>query len=111
MSDPDELSPELRSLLRAALDMDQDERAYLIDLKLAARWRAQPAAAQDSAWGWIALLGVVSAFVAWSFVFQPFTNLVDMANVVGFGTVLLTSLVGLLLSLIGSFIDVATNPA
>src|SRR5206468_12905040 len=50
--------------LRAALELDADERAYLAGLALASSWRTSPATAELS-WGWLALAAVIAGFAAW----------------------------------------------
>jgi hypothetical protein len=97
--------------LRAALELDQDERAYLASLDLSSTWRAQSATATDARWGWLALLGIVTGFIAWTVAAQPFGDLLGTANLVGLSTVLLTATVSLLLSVAQSLIDVSINPA
>jgi hypothetical protein len=107
MSSPDEFDLDLR----AALELDEDEHAYLSSLNLAGAWRTQSESATDSTWGWVALFGVVSAFFAWTALLQPFLLVVATANLVGVGTVALTSAVGLLLDAGRALIDMSTNPA
>jgi hypothetical protein len=96
--------------LGAALDLDHAELDFLASLDLAATWRASTATASDGRWGWLALLGVVAAFFAWSAAAQPFGNLVGIANLVGLGSVLLTTGVGMLLGVSQALIGVSTNP-
>jgi hypothetical protein len=96
--------------MRAALDLDQSERAYLATLDLGGTWRNQAAPATDSPWGWIALIGVVAAFIAWTVSAQPFGDVFATANQVGLGTFLLTNAVELLLGAVRALIDVSTNP-
>jgi anti-sigma factor RsiW len=98
-----------RASLHAALELDQDERAYLATLDLAAAWRTRTAT--DARWGWLALIGVLGAFVAWTIAGRPFGELLGMANQVGLSTVLFSSAFGALLSLIQSLIEVSTSPA
>src|SRR5579864_7152908 len=107
MGCPDEFALEIR----AALELDQEERTYLSTLNLAASWRAQRTHASQTAWGWLALFGVISVFAAWSLVIHPFTDMFDAADVVGFGAFALTTLVGLLFEAGQSLTDVAMNPA
>jgi anti-sigma factor RsiW len=97
--------------LRSALELDHDERAYLANLDLATTWRAQAAPSTDARWGWLALLGIITAFIAWTIAAQPFGELLGTANLFGLGTVLLTNAVTLLLGVATSLIDVSTNPA
>src|SRR5262249_11347558 len=80
-------------------------------LDLAATWRASTATASDGRWGWLALLGVVTAFFAWSVAAQPFGNLLGIANLVGLGTVLLATGFGMLLGVSQAVIGISTNPA
>jgi hypothetical protein len=91
--------------------LDHDERAYLAGLDLATTWRAQAAPSIDARWGWLALLGIVAAFVAWTIAAQPFSDLVGTASLVGLGIVLLTNAITLLLGVAHSLIDVSINPA
>jgi hypothetical protein len=95
----------------AALALDQDERAYLASLDLAGTWRTRSAHSTDARWGWLALLGVVSAFIAWTVAAQPFGAVLGTANQVGLSTVLVTNAIGLFLGAVRSLIDVSTNPA
>jgi len=97
--------------LRSALELDHDERAFLAGLDLASTWRAQAIPSADVRWGWLALLGSVTAFIAWTIAAQPFGELLGTANLVGLGTVVLTNAVALLLGLAHSLIDVSINPA
>jgi hypothetical protein len=97
--------------IRAALDLDEDERAYLATLQLATTWRTRSATASESArWGWIALFGVISAFITWSVAAQPFNELLADASLVGIGTLLLTSAVELLLGVGQVLIALSTSP-
>ena len=111
MSDPDELSPELRSILRSALDLDQDERAYLASLNLPAVWRKQAQAAPDARWGWLALLVVVAAFAAWTLAGGFFGQVLDTANQVGLSTFVITSAIGLLFETGQAVLEAAMQPA
>lgn len=97
--------------LHVALDLDQDERAYLASLDLATTWRTGAANASDSPWGWVALFGVITAFIAWTVALQPFGELLATANQVGLTTVLVSNALGLVLSAGHSLIDLSTNPA
>ena len=99
------------SLLHSALDLDQDERAYLSSLDVAGSWRAASAPAVDPRWGWLALLAVVAAFFTWTVAVQPFSALLDTANQVGLGTVLLSNAGGLLFGAAQTLINLSTNPA
>jgi hypothetical protein len=97
--------------LQAALELDQDERAYLAGLDLAATWRRRSTATSDARWGRLALLGIVSGFVAWTIAAQPFSDLLGIVNLVGLGTLLLTNALELLLGAGQSLIDISKNPA
>jgi hypothetical protein len=97
--------------LQAALDLDQDERAYLAGLDLAATWRTRPAGTTDAPWGWLALVGVVAAFIAWAVAAQSFGLALAAASEVGLDTVLLTTALGLLLGVGQAVIELSTNPA
>src|SRR5690242_6627014 len=94
MSSPDEFDLQLR----AALDLDQEERAYLSGLNLSGAWRSQ-AVNSGAPWGWLALVGVVSAFVAWTLLLEPFALALATANLVGLGTVAVTTAIGVVLDL------------
>jgi hypothetical protein len=111
MSSPDELTPQFVSALRSALDLDQDERAYLASLNLAAAWRNQAQPASDSRWGWLALLVVVAGFAAWMLAGGPLGQVLDTANQVGLSTLVLTSAVGLLVEFGQALLDAAMQPA
>lgn len=110
MPHPDEMALDELSL-RAALDLDQGERAYLASLDLAATWRTQPSKATDSPWGWIALTCVVAAFIGWTLAAEPFGDLLTLANQVGLSTVMLGTAFWLVLQSAISLIDVSTSPA
>jgi anti-sigma factor RsiW len=97
--------------LRSALELDHAESDYLASLDLARTWRAQAAASTEAHWGWLALLGIVTAFVAWTFAAQPFGELLGTADLVGLGTILSTNAVTLLLGVAASLIDLSSNPA
>jgi hypothetical protein len=97
--------------LQAALELNPEERDYLAGLDLGSAWRTQGNPLADTRWGWLALLAVCAAFAVWTFAAQPFGELLDLANQVGLGTVLLTSGIGLLLRAIQTFVDVSTAPA
>lgn len=97
--------------LTAALDLDQQENQFLTGLDLAATWRTSAASASDARWGWLALLGVVAVFFAWTLAAQPFGDVLGMANQVGLSSVLLTNGLGLLLALGQALIELSTNPA
>jgi hypothetical protein len=97
--------------LRDALRLDDEERAYLASLELATAWRNRsPHRAMQATWGWLALLGVVAAFVAWTLAADSFGAALAAASQVGLGTVLLTTALGLLLGLGEALIALATNP-
>ena len=96
--------------LRAALGLDEDERAFLASLELAAAWRTRSARATGAAWGWLALVSVVAGFCAWTLVAQPVGAALEAALRVGLGTVLLTTALGLLLGVGQALIDLSTNP-
>jgi hypothetical protein len=110
---PDELTPDpwLEEGLRAALALDEDERAYLSGLDLAGTWRRGAASTVDARWGWLALFAVVTAFGAWAVAAQFFGDVLSTANEVGLSTVLLTSAVGLLLGASQTVIEISTSPA
>jgi hypothetical protein len=97
--------------LRAALDLDQDERAYLASLDLASRWRTRSTRAADSRLGWLALFGVVTAFVAWTLAAPLLDQALTVASLVGLGTVLLTTAVTVLLGASQAVIAFSLNPA
>lgn len=107
MSSPDEFARELR----AALELDDAERAYLSSLHLSSAWRTTSADAKDWTWGWVALLGVVGAFLAWSVALQPFVTVLATANLVGLSTVALSTLLGVLFGAARAIIDISTTPA
>jgi hypothetical protein len=107
MSSPDDFARELR----AALDLDQDERAYLSTLNLSAAWRSRSAVAKDSPWGWLALCGVIGAFVAWTLALQPFVSVLQTANLVGLSTIALDAGLSLLFVFGRALIDISINPA
>lgn len=110
MSSPDDFNLELS----AALDLDQDERDYLASLDLSGAWRARSSTAStifDGRWGRLAFLGVVAAFVVWTFAGGPLGQLLVTANQLGLGTLVATSVVGLLLGFSETLIDISTNPA
>jgi anti-sigma factor RsiW len=95
--------------LHAALALDADERAYLSGLELAATWRTSPATAAR-AWGWIALAGVVAAFVAWLVLPPIFGSVVAAAVQVGVDTLLLNAALGLVFGLSLALIDLIRSP-
>jgi hypothetical protein len=97
--------------LQSALALDQDERAYLASLDLAATWRTRAAETSGALWGWLALLGVIATFLAWSVAAQPSGVLLGTANQVGVGTVLITNALGLLLGASQAIITISVNPA
>ena len=107
MSQPDELTRELRG----ALALDEGERAYLARIDLAASWRTRRANATDSHLGWLALFGVLAAFLVWSVAAQPVGQVLSTASNLGASTVLLTSALGAVLYTSESLIHLATNPA
>jgi hypothetical protein len=111
MSFPDELRPELRSALKSALDLDEDERTYLASLNLPGAWRARAQTAPASHWGWLALLVVVAGFIAWTLAADAFGQALDTANQVGLSTVVLTSAVGMLLGVGQALLEAAMQPA
>ena len=113
MSNPDEPTnwSAFEADLSAALDLDGEERDFLANLDLASTWRASAEPAADSRWGWLALLGVVGAFAAWSLAAQPVGDVLGMANLVGLGTILLTTAVGWILAAGEALIEVSTSPA
>ena len=96
--------------LRAALDLDQEERAYLASLDLAATWRVRSNSVAESAWGWLAFLVVVAAFIGWTVAAQPFGDLLATANQVGLNTILVSTALRLLLGLGQLLIDFTTSP-
>jgi hypothetical protein len=99
------------STLKTALELDRDEHAYLASLDLAAAWRASSASPADGRWGWVALIGVVGAFVVWTLALQPFGDVLAIANLVGLSTVVVSTALGLLLGFGETFIEISTNPA
>jgi hypothetical protein len=114
MSHPDEPTnwSAFEADLSAALDLDGEERDFLASLDLASTWRnAEAVSPSDARWGWLALLGVVGAFVAWSVAAQPVGNVLGLANLVGLGTILLTTSVGGILAAGQALIEVSTSPA
>jgi hypothetical protein len=104
---PDELTPRLR----AALDLDQDERAYLANLDLASTWRTRSAHAMDWHLGLLAVFGVLAAFVAWTLVAPLLDQVLGAASLVGLGTILLTTAVAALLGVGEAAIELSTSPA
>src|SRR5262249_44646916 len=100
MSHPDEPTSwsAFEADLSAALALDGEERDSLASLGFAATWRTPAASASEARWGWLALLGVVSAFLAWSFAAQPIGDVLGLASLVGLGTILLTTTVGWMLA-------------
>jgi choline-glycine betaine transporter len=109
MDHPDEQTLEL--WLADALRLDRDEHAYLASLDLAATWRANSASPADVRWGWLALIGVVGAFLLWTLGLEPFGEILATANLVGLGTILVSTALGLLVSFSEALIDISTNPA
>jgi hypothetical protein len=109
MSFPDE--SDLDTMLRAALDLDAGERAYLAGLDLAATWRSRPATATDTVWGWLALFVVLAGFVAWTVAAEPLGDALSTAGKLGVSTVVLTTAVGLLLHAGQTLIDLSSKPA
>lgn len=109
MPESDDLT--LETLLHTALELDQDERDYLASLNMAATWRSQSAQTADPRWGWLALIGVVAAFLAWSVASQLFGDVLNTANEVGLSTVVLNTAIQLALSFGQALIEVSTNPA
>jgi hypothetical protein len=97
--------------LRAALELDQRERDYVVTLDLGGPWRTRRTSTADARWGWLALLGVVTAFLAWTAVAQQFGFAVGVANEVGVGSVVVTTALTLLFSASQALITLATNPA
>jgi hypothetical protein len=97
--------------LRAALALDEGERAYLASLNLAGPWRTRSVGAHDASWGRLAVFGVVAAFVVWTVAGQPFELALAGANLVGLSTILLTNLLGLVLGLGQFIVDLSINPA
>jgi len=101
----------LDASLHAAVDLDEDERAYLASLGLSVNWRDRSPNVMAAQWGWLALFSVVTAYVAWTLAVPAFGGLLNTADQVGLRTFLLTNMVGLLLG-VGQFvIAVSTNPA
>ena len=94
MPSPDDFT--LDQWVSDALRLDEDERDYLSRLELAAAWQARSASPAGAPWGWLALLGVVAAFVAWSVAAPLFGAALDAANQVGLSTVLFTNALGLM---------------
>jgi hypothetical protein len=101
----------LGASLHVALDLDQDERAFLTSLDLSAGWRNRTSKTLAAHWGWLAVVSVVTAFIAWTLTIQPFGDLLATADQVGLSTFLLTNVVGLLLGIAQFLIDISTNPA
>jgi anti-sigma factor RsiW len=100
--------------LRAALDLDQDERAYLATLNLASRWRAQSNRTADRHLGWLALFAVIGAFLAWTLaapLLGAVGQLLGAASMVGVGTVVLTTVIAVLLGAAQAVIELSLNPA
>lgn len=110
MPHPDEFGLD-ELTLRAALDLDPEERAYLASLDLAAAWRTRPNNAPDSAWGWLALIGLVAAFIGWTVAAQPFGDVLAIANYFGLSTVVLTASARLLLDAAMEVFQISTSPA
>jgi len=113
MSRPDEPTnwSAFEADLSAALDLDGEERDFLASLDLASPWRTSAETAADSRWGWLALLGVVGAFIAWSVAAQPVGDALGLASLVGLGTILLTTSFGWMLAASQALIEVSTSPA
>src|SRR5215471_6545133 len=109
MSSSDE--PTFDRWLTEALELDQDERAYLASLDLPSTWRDRAATATDWRRGWLALFSVIAAFVAWSVAAQPLGDLLGSAYQVGLSTLLLTTALGLLFGAGQSLIELSTSPA
>ncbi len=111
MSSPDEEPIEF--WLRAALDLDQDERAYLAGLDLAGTWRRRPlpTTAMDARGGWLALIAVVTAFITWSLAGPSVADVLAVANVVGLTTFVVTNLIEILVGLIQTFVEFAATPS
>lgn len=110
MSSPDELT-DLDAILRASLDLDEEERLYLAGLDLPKVWRTRSATATDSLLGRLALFIVVAGFVTWTVAAQPFGFVLSTLGTVGASTVLLTETLGLLVSAGQVLIDLSLNPA
>jgi len=108
MPNPDE--EPLEFWLRDALDLDQEERNYLASLNLASPWRQQSATVTDARWGWLALIGVVTAFITWSLAGPIVSADFDFANRIGLSTFVVTNVVEWLGRIGETFIGVATAP-
>ncbi len=109
MSFPDD--PNLELWLADALDLDEEEHAYLASLDLTRTWRERTASATDSRWGWLALIVVLAGFLTWTVASQELSTLLVTANEVGLSTVVVSSLVGIVLDAGWSLIEISTNPA
>lgn len=95
--------------LHAALALDPDEVAYVSRLELASNWRADSTTA--SAWGWIALVGVVTGFAAWLVAAPMLGAAVGAVMQVGMGSLLVSAALGLLFDLGQALLDLSRNPA
>src|SRR5688572_7868907 len=96
--------------LHASLDLDADERAYLRGLDLAARWRTAPSVTALP-WAWIALAGVVSAYVAWAIAAPMFGSIAVLAVQIALGTAPLHLAVGQAFGVGLTLFDLARHPA
>jgi hypothetical protein len=97
--------------LRTRLALDQDELAYLANLSLSSAWRNRLATSTDARWGWLALFGLVAAFITWTVAAYPITAAIDTANQLGLATILVTTAVGALLGVAEALLQLSTNPA
>ena len=97
--------------LHAALELDEDELAYLSGLELASNFEASTSSvAHTSAWSWIALAGVVAGFTAWLLVGPTIGSAVDFALELGVGSVLLDAALVLVFSVGQALLEVIRNP-
>ena len=96
--------------LKSALQLDADERAYLVSLALPTAWHTRPRA--DSArWGWIALIGTLAAFGAWILMAPLVGAALGVAFQIGMGTVLIDLALGVLFRMGQALIATAVSPA
>jgi hypothetical protein len=96
--------------LRAALSLNNEEQAFLASLDLSATWRTQQATATPP-WGWLALIGLVAAFFAWTFAGPLVDPVLAAASRVGLGSILADGFVGVLFDAGQALFAIATSPA
>jgi anti-sigma factor RsiW len=100
---------DLGSQLHASLALADEELAYLSNLQLASAWQASPSSA--SAWGWIALIGVVAGFLAWLFVAPTAVAAIVLADQVGLSSVALHAVAVFVFDLGRTLLEIIASPA